>query len=424
LTLVNQFVSAFGFDNRKTSTGGLCSMFESIAVRELPRALHSAEIVERKGIGHPDTICDALAENFSRNLCRWYVENAGMVLHHNVDKALLRGGTARAEFGAGEVIEPIDIYLAGRAVTSVGGKTVPLDDLAIEGSRTWLKQHLHALDPIKDVRIHCLVRPGSADLIDLFKRGGETQTPKANDTSFGVGYAPKSPLEAAVLDAGRLLDGPVGRPKRPARGEDTKIMAVRGGGKVETTVACAIIARHVPDMAAYRKECLDVAGDVQSVFEGHGFADARVLVNAADDPEQDSYYLTVTGTSAEAGDDGQVGRGNRANGLITPNRVMSLEAVCGKNPRSHVGKLYNVAAQQIADRIVNECKLVEAAQCCLVSRIGQPITQPSMVDIAITMIDGGPVSEQGYAVQEIAGDVLSGIPSMLDGFINGEIQLY
>lgn len=50
-----------------------------------------------------------------------------------------------------------------------------------------------------------------------------------------------------------------------------------------------------------------------------------VVINAADNYEKDIVYLTVTGTSAECGDDGQVGRGNRANGLITPYRPMTLE---------------------------------------------------------------------------------------------------
>jgi S-adenosylmethionine synthetase len=49
-------------------------------------------------------------------------------------------------------------------------------------------------------------------------------------------------------------------------------------------------------------------------------------------------YLTVTGTSAEAGDDGEVGRGNRVNDLITPYRPISLEAAAGKNPVTHVGQ--------------------------------------------------------------------------------------
>ncbi len=103
---------------------------------------------------------------------------------------------------------------------------------------------------------------------------------------------------------------------------------------------------------------------------------------------------------------------------------MSLEAVCGKNPRSHVGKLYNVAAQQIADRVVSECQLVEAAQCCLVSRIGRSITEPAAVLIAISTTDGSPAREHSRATRQVAASVLAEIPSMLERFVNGEIQLY
>ena len=61
------------------------------------------EVVERKGIGHPDTICDALAETLSRNLCQEYQRRFGEILHHNVDKALLCGGRAAAAFGGGRI---------------------------------------------------------------------------------------------------------------------------------------------------------------------------------------------------------------------------------------------------------------------------------------------------------------------------------
>ncbi len=54
-------------------------------------------------------------------------------------------------------------------------------------------------------------------------------------------------------------------------------------------------------------------------------------------------------TSVEMGDDGATGRGNRGNCLITPMRPMSIEAIAGKNPVNHVGKIYNVIAQQVAE---------------------------------------------------------------------------
>jgi S-adenosylmethionine synthetase len=336
-----------------------------------------AEIVERKGIGHPDTICDALAEQFSVSLSRFYLERFGTILHHNVDKALLRGGTARARFGGGEVLEPIDVYLAGRAVTSVGDVEIPVADIAAATVRDWFRSHLRALDPDRHVRVHCLVRPGSFELEDLFSRQKNDGVPLANDTSFGVGYAPLSRLEQLVLDVEGELNSDAFLSTHPAHGEDVKLMAVRSGGGVSVTIARAFIAPHVASLAQYRaeKERLreHVAEALRSVCDA-----PDVHVNAADAPDGSALYLTVTGTSAESGDDGEVGRGNRGNGLITPCRPMSLEALAGKNAVSHVGKLYNLAARRIAEDVVAKVNGASRAECFLVSRIGAPINEPAL----------------------------------------------
>jgi S-adenosylmethionine synthetase len=82
--------------------------------------------------------------------------------------------------------------------------------------------------------------------------------------------------------------------------------------------------------------------------------EVEATLNAADLNAGD-VFLTVTGTSAEASDDGEVGRGNRTNGLITPYRFMTMEAAAGKTPVSHAGKLYNLAADKIAGALVAEC---------------------------------------------------------------------
>src|SRR6266700_1753833 len=201
------------------------------------------EIVERKGIGHPDTICDALAETLSRNLCQEYQRRFGEILHHNVDKALLCGGRAAAAFGGGYIVTPINLYLAGRAITEVGNEVIPIKEIAVEGSRAWLKANLHALDPDRHVRIEALVQQGSQDLQSLFSRGGAQSIPLANDTSFGVGHAPLSALERCVLSIEQRLHGRDRGQDRPAWGEDIKIMAVRNGGRVTLTIACAMIGR-------------------------------------------------------------------------------------------------------------------------------------------------------------------------------------
>ena len=329
-------------------------MEKTFSVSKLIPLQGGSEIVERKGIGHPDTICDMLAEHLSRALCRYYLEQFGAVLHHNVDKALLCGGRARPSFGGGSVDEPIDIYLSGRAVTEFRGHAVPLEDIALETATTWLSEHVHALDPAAHVRVHNLVRQGSVELVELFRRSGRREVPRANDTSIGVGYAPLSTLETIVLETERHLNDRIRAGEAVAWGEDIKVMGARTAGGVALTVACALIDRHIQDMDAYLAEKEALKRAVLEVASSHTDDIVSVAINAADDPAEGSIYLTVTGTSAEAGDDGEVGRGNRANGLITPHRPMSLEALAGKNPVSHVGKLYNAAARNIAIALVSE----------------------------------------------------------------------
>ncbi|MEN8183621.1 MAG: methionine adenosyltransferase, partial [Myxococcota bacterium] len=272
------------------------------------------EIVERKGLGHPDTICDALSEATSLALSRAYLEGCGRILHHNVDKVLLRGGSARPAFGGGEVLEPIEIYLAGRAAEA----DFDLDALARTTASRWLREHLRALDPERHVRIKYLVRSGSADLVDLFE-GGEGR-PLANDTSMGCGYAPLSELEVLVLSVEQLLTAPATRATRPALGEDVKVMGVRRGDAIDLTVACALIGGKLCDVSAYSDEKAEIARLVRERAAALVRAEVEVCVNAADDEASGRVYLTVTGLSAEAGDDGEAGRGNRVNGLIAPGR--------------------------------------------------------------------------------------------------------
>ena len=73
-------------------------------------------------------------------------------------------------------------------------------ELIVEGSREWLRENLRGLDPERHVRFHCLIRPGSSDLVELFLRQRAQGVWLANDTSCGVGYAPLSELETVVSE--------------------------------------------------------------------------------------------------------------------------------------------------------------------------------------------------------------------------------
>jgi S-adenosylmethionine synthetase len=382
------------------------------------------EIVERKGIGHPDTICDALAETLSRNLCQEYQRRFGEILHHNVDKALLCGGRAAAAFGGGSIIAPISIYLAGRATAEVGGETIPIREIAVEGSRTWLKANLHALDADHQVRIDALVQHTSQDLQGLFLRRGVRGIPLANDTSFGVGYAPLSRLEHLVLAIDEQINRRDREREMPAWGEDIKVMAVRSADEVQITVACAMIGRFLTNIDDYLEQKVLLEKLVRHLANEHGFPACSVAVNAADSISSGSIYLTVTGTSAEAGDDGQVGRGNRVNGLITPCRPMSLEAAAGKNPVSHVGKIYNVLARDIAKAMIASIPEIESAHCLIVSRIGAPVTLPAVVQIKIATREDVPVAALQARVEALVGDRLARVPELVSGFVAGSISVF
>jgi len=391
-----------------------------------PAALASrrdVEIVERKGLGHPDTICDALAEELSRGLCRFYLERFGLILHHNVDKVLLWGGAASPAFGGGEVLEPMEIYLAGRATTEFDGVRVPVHEIAHEVCDAWLQEHLHTFDPRKHVKLHVLVRPGSADLVDLFLRQQKAGIWLANDTSCGVGYAPLSTLEHSVLAAESVLVSKATTAAHPALGEDVKVMGIRSGERLDFTVACALIGAHLKNLEAYL-EAKGLAANLVRSAIGPWDGPTNVEVNAADDPDTESLYLTVLGTSAEAGDDGQAGRGNRANGLITPYRNMTMESVAGKNPVTHVGKLYNVAAGRIASLLVDNIDEVAAAQCALVSQIGHPINEPAIVDVQVATVDGGPVEPLRAEIEEVVTQRIEQIAALWEKFVRGELSLY
>lgn len=389
-----------------------------------PPDAQPVEVVECKGKGHPDTICDNLAEELGLALVRFYREETGLIHHHNVDKALLWAGSARPAFGAGEVIEPIEVFLCGRATQRIGQRTVPVEDLALQSARSWLSRNLHALDAEKQVRIHPLIRPGSADLAALFEPGPDGDARRCNDTSCGVGYAPLSELERLVLRVEQELSSQELIQRCPAIGEDIKVMGLRKGDCIDLTLSCALIGGHLHGLDDYMEMKKLLAGKVMETAAQVTARPASVAVNAADDLPSKKVYLTVTGTSAEAGDDGQAGRGNRVGGLITPGRPMVMESVAGKNPVTHVGKIYNVIASQIASDLVEEIEEIREAHCFLVSRIGSPVKRPQLIQLRLGMDGNGTANSRRPVIEQIVQRHLEGIDTLWEELMKRTIRLF
>jgi S-adenosylmethionine synthetase len=392
----------------------------------VPTVKKQVEVVERKGQGHPDYIADGISEYASRYLSMYYLKQFGVILHHNIDKTLIVGGQSAPRFGGGEILRPIYILMSGRATyevrTKEGTVKVPIGPIVIKAARDWIKQYFRFLDPDVHVVIDYRIGQGSADLVGIYELG-MGRVPLANDTSVGVGFAPLTPLEELVYKTERVLNSRDFKARFPEVGEDVKVMGVRVGRDVKLIVAAAMISHLVKDRDHYlsvkegvKRAVEDLASKIAPDYN------VSVTVNAADRPEHGIFYLTVTGTSAEHGDDGMTGRGNRANGLITPTRYMSLEAAAGKNPVSHVGKIYNALAQRIASRVYQQVKDAHEVYVKIVSQIGRPISEPELLSIEI--VGGELTSDTKREAEAIAAEELGRITQLTESLLRGEISVF
>lgn len=383
------------------------------------------EIVERKGKGHPDSLIDGASEAVSLGLCNFYLDHFGAILHHNVDKGILVGGRSEPRFGGGEVIAPIYLMVAGRATETVPYKgknvAVPVGEIARHSIREFIHDTMRFLDPDEHVEIDTKIKQGSADLVAVFMRKGVM--PVSNDTSIGVGYAPLTPTENLVLGSEKLLNSPSFKKKYPEVGEDVKVMGLRVGKKLETTVAAAMIGSKVPDASHYVSVVEDVTEELRRLAEGSAL-DVTFKLNAADNPKHGEFYLTVTGTSAEMGDDGNTGRGNRVNGLISPMRQYSMEATAGKNPVNHTGKILNALAVLTAREIVKECPSVKESYVRILSRIGKPIDQPLIASAAVVLDDGERVSKVNRDIESIMDGSLAKIRRVTKLILEKKVELF
>jgi S-adenosylmethionine synthetase len=339
----------------------------------------AVELVERKGIGHPDSICDGIAESVSRALSKEYLKRFGHILHHNTDQCELIGGQAAPVFGGGKILKKQYLLLGGRATAHAGKEVIAVRDIALKAAQGYLKDLFREISIERDFIIDAKTGEGSHDLQSVFQRKG---IPKSNDTSFGVGYAPLSTLEELTLESANYLNL---KSKIKAAGKDVKVMGVREKDSIRLTVACAIIGKYISDIGSYKNVIEQIKSEVHEFCTRKTDMNVQVDVNTGDDYTQkdgNGVYLTVTGLSSEQGDDGSVGRGNRANGLIAPYRPVSLEAVAGKNPVNHVGKIYNILAIRIAQDVVDETG-AKQAYVRLMSQIGKPIDQPLVASLQV-----------------------------------------
>ncbi len=370
-------------------------------LKQTPVEKQRVELVERKCIGHPDSLADGVAEAVSRALCREYMKECdGMVLHHNTDQGEVVAGESAPAFGGGRIIRPIYFLLTGRATRTFNGKNFATDAIAIKAARDYLHEAIPTFNMDTDVIVDCRMGAGSTDLQDVFNtKAAHKVAPRANDTSFGVGHAPFSETEQIVLALDKYITETF-RPKHPVLGYDIKLMGMRDINTINITVAAAMVDRYCSGIDDYVETKDKMTEEFTTVAKGLTSRKVKVAVNTADvvKKKRQSVFLTVNGTSAEMGDDGSVGRGNRCNGLITPNRPMSMEATSGKNPINHIGKIYNLLSSEIAKECCQRIDGIEEMYVRLLSQIGHPIDYPHVASVQC-------ITKRGYTFKDFATEI-------------------
>ena len=395
-------------------------------LRTYPVPKQRIEIVERKGLGHPDTISDMVMNQVSVELCKLYLKEFNAVLHYNLDKSLLVAGESETRFGGGVVKKPMKLIFGDRATYSFNGKELPIENLAVETAKKWFRENLRFVDPEKYVSYDVQIGRSAANLADIFKRGGDFLG--ANDTSAAVGYAPLSPLEKLVLDVEQYLNSREFKKDFEETGEDVKVMGSRVNSEVDLTIAMSYVDRFVDSEDSYFRSKREVVENLKEyVASNYDFKRVNITLNSLDvkGRGENGVYLTVTGTSAEAGDSGQVGRGNRVNGVIALLRPAGSEAAAGKNPVSHVGKIYNVLSFKIANDIIDRVEGVEEVYVWLLSQIGTPVNKPRLVSVQAVLEEGLTMETLEKPIAEVVEEDLSddSLRSFINDLIEGKMKV-
>ena len=381
-------------------------------------AARRVELVERKGLGHPDSLCDALVEAIAIALNRMYRERTGAILHYNIDKALLVAGQCARGFGWGEITRPMTLYIGDRATFEADGVKLPVEETMRGAVDAWVARHLPRVRPGQDFLTRSVLAPGSVELRGVVdaSRGPVL----SNDTSGASGHAPLSPTEEAVLAVERFLNGAAFKARFPDTGEDVKVFGLREDDRLRLTVAMPLVCAATPSETAYFARKEQVVAALEEEFRDVPLA-VEWRLNNLDTRGRgaDGAYLTVTGTSAEHGDSGQVGRGNRVNGLIAFARPAGEEAAAGKNAVAHAGKVYSVLSHRLAALIHAGCPALAEVYVHLAARIGEPIDRP-WTGVQVVLPAGVALCDVEPSIRDVVESELARLPAFRDSLLRGE----
>ncbi|GAA0703165.1 methionine adenosyltransferase [Kitasatospora atroaurantiaca] len=388
------------------------------------------DVAERKGIGHPDSLADLVADTFSVRYSRWCLSRFALVPNHWVDKVNLVGAAADVDFGAFDILKPVDAYLFGKITDRVGDIEVPVAEIFEEAVADVLARALGDARILDHVRLHVNnTRGTSVDHAPEFYRPRTLPLladvlaveSVANDTVICVGTSLRGLAAEVAMGLESELTDAAFRVDFPAVGTDVKVMTVRAGSHLDVTAAVPFHPERIASWEAYRDCLAEVESAITQILKGlvdrdpraRAIARTSLHLNTKDSPGRG--YLAPFGTSLGKGDCGAVGRGNRYNGVIEPMRPAGCEAPAGKNPVHHVGKIYSAIAAQIARDVFSQTSVY--AEVTVATRNGGSLDDPAYVLIAL---DREPDASTARAIDGIVRQGLADVANFTNRFLTGD----
>ena len=356
---------------------------------------HKYDIVERKGMGHPDTLADMIAEDFSNHYSQYCLKNFGGILNHWADKVVLSGGTAELDYGFSKILKPISVYLFGKAVTSFGDKDIPIDKIFTNScgrvfTRIFNKEILNTITYHVDInnvvgkehKQQFYAPSSKKDILTV-------ESFKSNDTIICSGYAPYSASECLAIDIENYINSVKFKKRFNFTGFDVKVMIVRIDNFFDITICVPFIANRTSSFNFYNSKKEDILKEIKKFILNIKYFnkqfDFSLSLNTKD--FADHAYLVAFGSALDKGDFGAVGRGNKYSGVISLNRKTNIEAVAGKNPQNHSGKLFTIFAHHLAWKIYNVFHRETSID--ITAKNGEDLNNPSHV--IINFSDGLPL---------------------------------
>lgn len=329
------------------------------------------EVVERKGVGHPDSLADALANEVSIAYSRHCLEVIGVIPHHNVDKLYIGAGHYKNAYGICDRLKPVRVSVNGRMSSTFGDVDLNIQQLQIDAVRKYVKQVMPTVtdddlfiepNATQHTKVPYWFNP--RDVNDI----PDATLPKANDTSVCIGHWPPTPTESLAYQLERFFWKEVSGyavPRFQDIGQDIKVMVVRTAEHLEATLCVPAMSKFTSSYDYYRDLMIQHERNLQEVADTL-LANSGLRSTVRVNPYQRQYMLGL-GSCIECGEEGMVGRGNNINGIIATHRTHTLESWAGKNPVYHTGRVYGYITAKLA-RIISEhfslkCTVTAVTRC-------------------------------------------------------------